>query len=290
MIIVEIGRGLGNSMFVYAAGKALAKHHKTELKLDTSYLRSWPRWEKYGGAWYFELGRFNISAKEATKKELRKHVFKTGFRPIDKLIRKYKIFEKRVYYFPSNGDIKDFFRLPNNIFLWGYFGHEKFFRSIKKTIQKEFTLKKEFRWKIKPLLERISKENSVSIHVRRTDVLKLKNGYFLPLGFYRKAVGIIKKKVKNPNFYVFSDDIKWCKKNFKNFGIKMNFVEGFEGYEDFELMRNCKHNILGIGALSWWTGYLNPNKKAVIIATKHFSHFKNAKIDKDFLPKRWIKI
>ncbi|MEM3091031.1 MAG: hypothetical protein QXU39_00005, partial [Candidatus Pacearchaeota archaeon] len=61
MIIVEIGRGLGNSMFVYAAGKALAKHHKTELKLDTSYLRSWPRLEKYGGAWYFELGRFNIS-------------------------------------------------------------------------------------------------------------------------------------------------------------------------------------------------------------------------------------
>ena len=47
MIVAEIGRGLGNSMFVYAASKALAKHHKTELKLDISHLKSWPRWEKY---------------------------------------------------------------------------------------------------------------------------------------------------------------------------------------------------------------------------------------------------
>jgi len=42
MIITEIGRGLGNSMYVYAAALALAKAKGVELKLDTSYLRGWP--------------------------------------------------------------------------------------------------------------------------------------------------------------------------------------------------------------------------------------------------------
>ena len=62
MIIVEIGRGLGNSMYVYAGGKALAEHHKTELKLDTSYLDSWPRPKhKFGGSWDPVIEKYNIS-------------------------------------------------------------------------------------------------------------------------------------------------------------------------------------------------------------------------------------
>src|SRR6266498_78616 len=239
MIILEIGRGLGNQMFEYAAARALAEHHKTELKLDLTYLKSWPRWEKHGGAWYFELGKFNISAKEASKKELRKHILKTRIRFIDKFLRKYRLFEKRVFYFPSNGSVKDFFNLPNNIYLWGYMGKEKFFKIIRGVIQKEFTLKKEYKEKIKPLVEKISKENSVSLHIRRGDILKLKEAYILPLEFYKKAIKIIKEKVKNPKFYIFSDDILWCKKNFKNLGFSMDFIEGNEGYEDFELMRSC---------------------------------------------------
>jgi hypothetical protein len=90
-------------MYVYAAALALAKNHKTELKVDTSYLKSWPRWEKYGGLWEFELGHFNISAKEAKRREILRHVIKTGFRPIDRFLRKYKWFDRRVVDFPSHG-------------------------------------------------------------------------------------------------------------------------------------------------------------------------------------------
>ena len=290
MIIVEIGRGLGNSMYVYAAAKALAEHHKTELKLDASYLESWPRWEKYGGAWYFELGKFKISAQEASNKEIRKYVLKTGFRPLDKLIKKYKLLERNVYYFPSNGKAEDFFKLHDNIYLWGYFGSEKFFKSVKKIIQKEFSLKDENKQKIKPLLEKISRENSVSLHVRRGDVLTLKDAYILPLDFYKNAVDVIKKKTKNPKFYIFSDDLEWCRKNFEDFGVPMEFVEGNEGYEDLELMKSCKHNILAVSALSWWAGYLNTNERKIVIAPKHFSHFKNAVVEEDSLPKEWVKL
>ena len=76
MIITEVGRGLGNSMNVYAAGHALAKHLGTEHKIDSSFLDAWPRSNcKFGGGWDLVLERYNISAKRATKRDVLKHLF-----------------------------------------------------------------------------------------------------------------------------------------------------------------------------------------------------------------------
>lgn len=288
MIIVELGRGLGNSMYVYAAAFALAKHYNTQLKLNTSYLRSWPRFEKFGGEWNFELGKFNISAKEATKKEIRKFVIKTGFRPLDKLIRKYKIFERNVYKFGTFDPIEKFFNAPDDIYLWGYYGNEKFFRPVKDIIKKEFQLKEEFKKNIYPLLKDIKESNSVSIHIRRGDLVRL-NALILPIEYYKKAISIINEKVEHPKFYVFSDEIGWCKKNLK-LGVSLNFVEGHKGWEDLELMRNCKHNILANSALSWWAGYLNPNKRKIVIASRPFTHWINLNNPDNNIPKEWIKV
>ncbi|MFA5953754.1 MAG: alpha-1,2-fucosyltransferase [Candidatus Pacearchaeota archaeon] len=290
MIIAEIGRGLGNSMYVYAAAKALSEKHKTELKLDKTYLQSWPRFEKkFGGTWDLVIEKFNISSQIATKKEIKRYIFRTYFRPIDKLTRKLKLFERNVYRFPSNGDAEDFFKIPNNSYLIIYCGREKFFKPIENIIKKEFELKEEYKKQIKERLKEISSQNSISIHVRRGDVLKLKNCLVLSADYYKRAIEIIKKQVKNPIFYIFSDEIDWCKENLSNLGIKLNFVEGNKDYEDLELMKSCKHNILANSALSWWAGYLNKNPKKIVIAPKSFSMFKDSKEDPE-LPKNWIKI
>ncbi|MEK6927744.1 MAG: alpha-1,2-fucosyltransferase [Nanoarchaeota archaeon] len=292
MIISEMGRGLGNTMFVYAAALSLAKHHKTELELDTTFLKSWPRWEKYGGLWEFELGRFNITAKEASKQEIRRFIYRTGFRPIDKIIRRYNLFERRVYRFPSNGSLKDFFNLPDNIYLWGYMGREKFFKSIKNQIKNEFTLKDEFKAPIKSILKEVTNCNSVSIHVRRGDLVRLKQFRPLDLLYYQKAIDLIKSKVKNPLFYVFSDELSWCKENL-NLGVKLNFIEGYKSYQDLEIMRSCKNNILANSALSWWAGYLNNNRNKIVIAPKEFTNLAikiNPQDLADLSPKDWIKI
>jgi hypothetical protein len=294
MIIAEIGRGLGNSMYVYAAALALAKHKNTELKLDTTYLKSWPTWEKYGGLWEFELGKLNISAQEASKREIRKFVFKTGFRPIDKIVRRYKIFDRNVIYFPSHGSLEDFFNIPDNSYLRGYLGREKFFKGIKEQIKKEFTLKEEYKAPIYPLLEKVSKDNSVSIHVRRGDLLTLKNATVLDLSYYKNAIDMVNKKVKNARFYVFSDEIKWCKDNLKDMGAELNFIEDSDcpntGYHVLEVMRLCKHNILANSALSWWAGYLNPNPQKIVIAPKQFTQFANVDVEDNVIPEGWIKI
>ena len=96
---------------------------------------------------------------------------------------------------------------------------------------------------------------------------------------------MMKKNIKNPKFYVFSDEIDWCKENLGKLGVDLNFVDGHEDYEDLEMMRSCKNNILAISSFSWWAGYLNDNPKKIVIAPKEFTMFKNVKGPK--LPSDW---
>lgn len=290
MIIAEVGRGLGNGFFIYAAAKSLAEHHKTSLKIDSTFLETWPKIEKFGGDWEYTLGKFNISSPRATRKELRNFVLKPRFRLFDKIVRRYHLFEKNVFRFNGEDTTKKFFALPDNIYLRGYFGEERFFKSIKKLIRKEFSLKEKYKKKINPLLDQISKENSVSIHVRRGDLIRL-GALTMSNKYYLESVNIIKKNIKNPKFYVFSDEIDWCKKNLK-LGVDLNFVEGHESYEDFEIMKNCKHNILANSALSWWVGYLNQNKQKIVISPFPFGFWlpKEGEPIKDNVPKDWVRV
>jgi len=289
MIIVEVGRGLGNSMYVYAAGLSLAKKRKTKLKIDTSFLDSWPRPKyKFGGSWDPVIEKFNITAKRASKREVLKFIVRTGFRPIDRFLYKRRLFERNVVRFPTHGDPEKFFKISDNTYLFGYFGHEKFFKWIKKDILKEFSLKEEYKRNISEQLSKISSENSVSIHIRRGDVLDFKDPNFLGRDYCQKCVNLIKKKVKNPIFYIFSDEIEWCKENLKGIDKDLHFVEGNKDYEDLELMKNCKHNILANSALSWWAGYLNENRKKIVIAPNNFSHYKDS--SDSSLPDGWIKL
>lgn len=113
--------------------------------------------------------------------------------------------------------------------------------------------------------------NSVSIHARINDYdygvgAEVKRGYF------KKAVKYIKKNVTCPVFFVFSDNMEWCKKNLDILGLKDNdsiyFVShnyGKNSYKDMQLMSKCQHNIVPQSTFSWWGAYLNENPDKIVI-------------------------
>ena len=72
----------------------------------------------------------------------------------------------------------------------------------------------------------------------------------MSIDYYKKAVRYLEKKQKGLKFYIFSDDISWCEKNFYWIKNKV-FVKGNSVSGDFELMRNCNYNILANSTLSW---------------------------------------
>ena len=64
MIIIKIKGGLGNQLFQYAAGRAVALHHKLPLKLDLTIFETD---KSHNG---YRLDQFAIQAGIATENEV----------------------------------------------------------------------------------------------------------------------------------------------------------------------------------------------------------------------------
>jgi len=289
IIIAEMGAGLGNQINIYAAARRLSIKKGVPLYLDILWFDSWP---EYMVPRSFGLDKFSISAKIAPKKLVLRYLYKTRFRYLNKIFRIFRLFEKKVY--EEHRDFnspEEFFVLPSDAYVRGYYNKD-YWDDIKDVLVSEFRLKDEYRVKIKDLLKEVGNCESVSISVRRGDLLKIKNAYVLPLKYYKKAVSTIIGKLKNPKFYVFSDDIEWCKKNFGWIENKF-FVEGNIVEQDFELMKSCKNNILANSSLSWWAAYLNNSPKKVVVAPNVFSIFPDKKLDEGKnvnIPDDWIQV
>jgi len=295
MIITKLQGGLGNQMFQYAIGKTLSEKNKTELKLDLSFYNKQP---KNTTLREYSLGCFNVKKNIATDKEikkLKKYEWKNSRRHFlynlifaDRLI----YIEEKWFDFEEN-----YLKIKNNAYLDGYWQSEKYFsaqggKNIEKIIQKKFTLKKDLNNIAKGTSEKIINSNSVSIHIRRGDYANnpdTKSYHGLcPIGYYEKAIKKITNKIKNPTFYIFSDDIEWVKKNLKT-NFPMIFVEGNKDYEDLILMSYCKHNIIANSSFSWWGAWLNKNPNKIVIAPKKW-FVNETKNTNNLIPKPWIQL
>jgi hypothetical protein len=117
----------------------------------------------------------------------------------------------------------------------------------------------------------LSHKNSVSIHVRRGDYLHGNELRVLDIEYYETSIKRLLDLVDNdPFYYVFSDDIDWCKEHFKG-KRTIHFVEinkGIHSYKDMFLMASCKHNIISASTFSWWAAYLNNNPDKIVVAPK----------------------
>lgn len=126
------------------------------------------------------------------------------------------------------------------------------------------------------LIDIFKNENAIAVHIRRWDFqtvrlstihLKGKHRHsIVPLSYYQEAITLIKNKISSPVFYIFSNDIQWCKDIFV--WSEFHFVEHNtwkESYKDMILMSQCKHNIICNSTFSWWGAYLNNNKDKIVV-------------------------
>jgi len=294
MIVVRLIGGLGNQMFQYAAAKGLAEMKKVPLKLDiTDFLTHYDLRK-------FELDKFNISSEVALEEDMlpykcnsSSYIFNLYLRALKKIKGvKYQM-EPHFHYWDG---IK---RLPKSSYLEGYWQSEKYFSSIENIIREEFTLKEGLSEGRKSLLMEIKNSASVSIHVRRGDYVSNPEANKVhgvcSVTYYKDACSYIMQKVKNPRFFVFSDDLKYV----KNAGIfshlnNVRFVEALgdnknNDVEEMFLMSSCAHNIIANSSYSWWGAWLNRAPDKIVIAPKIW--FADSTINtKDIIPKGWIKL
>lgn len=292
--IVKFNGGLGNQMFQYAFACALADKFNVEVLFDFSFFEDIKLTDTFTTR-VFELDVFNIGCKAASQEDLNK-VKRPDFesklkRSLAKMFtEKYGINyirEKNSYVFD-----KKLLNSPNYIYYDGYFQNEKYFKHLKNTFLKKFSLKVPIDERNQTVLNKILETNSVSIHIRRGDYVSLESTSNIhgicSLEYYKNALEYIVKKIKNPHFFLFSDDIEWVIKNLKleyPFTI-VDFNQG-KGWFDLNLMKQCKHNITANSSFSWWGAWLNENPDKIVISPKKWT-LQKQKLD--IIPHEWIKL
>lgn len=283
---MKIQGGLGNQLFQYAMGRAIQEKTKSEiLVLDTSDF-------KYDEKRNFSLDNYILSkdakfiidgsGKYNKFYDHRKHYYLSIALAFPRftfnLLRIFGVYKWDV---ASYKEIK--LKKRKNLYFHGYWQSRKYFDDIRDKLIRELT-PKNLSPSIKEFAEEISKQNSVCVHIRRGDYVKM-NFPLCTLAYYSSAMNIIDVKVKDPVYYIFSDDIDYVKNSGEyNFGNqKVVYVEEpHSDYEELYLMQNCHHFIIANSTFSWWASYLSHGNDKVIIAPKIW--YKDAKFNLSDLP------
>lgn len=286
MIIVKIIGGLGNQMFQYAYAKSL-QNKGYDVFIDLS---SFDIYKLHGG---YQLDKFNIDLKLVDNNILSKYNIVGVF---SKIKNKLKIKNKNCLVENSLLFDKSFLSPLDGKYIDGYFQSEKYFLEIRDILIKQFRLEEKY---LNPISEKlkdmiVSEQKSCSVHVRRGDYLDSKNlsiHGICDLDYYKKSIDYIENNASDTKYFIFSDDIEWCKKNLEVKNAIFIENDNCLPHEDMYLMSLCKNNIIANSSFSWWGAWLNQNQDKIVIAPKiWFTDEQMQKQSTDIIPLSWIRL
>ena len=256
MIIIKIGDGMGNQMFNYACGYALARRDGEQLKLDTSECDN-------SNLRDYELDFFNIKydAKES-------YPNRTVWQKIYKRIRrdlKYHVYKEKDWF---TVDMRIYKKTLRNRYLHGYWQNVAYFKEYLNELCEMFTPKRELRMEVRTLIDRFSMEETCAVHVRGGDI----NG---PVPeYFRKAMQMMKKKEEKIQFIIFTNDKQKAAECIgvgdeeEHISYIGNYGE-FSDKEEFLLMSACKNHIISNSSYSTWAAYLNQNEEQIVMVPQY---------------------
>jgi hypothetical protein len=303
MIITRLLGGLGNQMFQYAAGLALAEKHRTVLKLDVGWFRHYPEYEDHNR---YSLNCFNVTEQFATAQEveyLRGKRLTTVEKWSERLATKLKLYhyadglrKHGNHYSTDNMNFDpEFWRQPDNTYLEGMWQSEKFFLSIANLLRLHFSFRYPPQPRVAKYAQQIMSGPSAVVHFRRGDYVR--NANFnseigvLPLDYYYHALEMIYAQCPEVMLYIFSDDIEAIRKEFRPPGkhVFVDVVEHWHAYDKIRLMSMCDHAIISNSTFAWWSAWLNPSPTKMIVAPDPW--FAGRKYSgTDLIPEAWRRV
>lgn len=277
MKVVNISGGLGNQMFQYAFALYLKNEFpQEEIYLDTShyhtlFFKHYKGINLHNG---FELSNLFPKAclPVAGFKELRKVSYYVPNYVLSRIARKYLPLRKSEYIEPFeniflyDGTIAN---MKGNCYYEGYWQCPEYFNAIKGELNEIFVPSEPNEYN-RSLIREIENTNSIGIHVRRGDYLKEPEyADICNLEYYKKAIEKVVTTNGNHCFFIFSNDLDWCKENLMPLigGNKVVFANGNKGkdsYWDMFLMTYCKSLIIANSSFSWWGAYLGRDDRRIV--------------------------
>lgn len=283
MITVHMMGNIGNQMFIYAMARSLQLRTGQKLTVDLGGLK-----RRYYTSNY-KLDCFDISQdinydlnqlgfirrsyyKISTFIYRIQHYYyrrKNGYTsPPEWLFRWW--LKRGCYYNTGHSFFDSSSPLKKDINVYGYFQSEKYFKDYKDVIKREFQVKAPVSDKDKTLISQMQSCNSVAVSIRANKAPE--NPKFndnIILGFFDKdyyfrGMEEITKRVDNPVFYIFADDLSIVKTEY-DFPYPVIYVTPDDSATGIRLMTKCKHFVIANSTFSWWGVYLAENEDKIVV-------------------------
>ena len=299
MKIVNIIGGLGNQMFQYAFALSLKERFpKEEILIDTShfnylFLRKFRAANLHNG---YEIEKVfpNVSLLYANWKQLIKLTWYCPNFLLSRVVRKYLPYRNSEYiqpisqYFEFRPEVYD---VGKDVYYEGVWSSIQYYEPIKELLFKVYAHPEPNQIN-QAYIKEMESSKSVGVHIRRGDYLQDPDFRGIcELDYYEKAIAEIEKDGFQHIFYIFSNDMKWCKENICPLLERHNVVMvkencGNNSCWDMHLMTHCKDLIIANSSFSWWAAFLNNHGGKIIAPQKWVNrqgHF-------DIWAKEWIRL
>lgn len=287
MIGVEINGRLGNQLFRYAFARKVieARGRKDRLVLGLRRLNKKSGWEL--GLQDFNVLPYAVVMKKrlfscmgSAKQKRVAWLHYLILRFETELLRRDRAAAERKWYSLLNNEgllfcrnNEHLFKMPmkkTNVILDGFFENPKLFNDIRDILLEEFTPKYPEPENNRLLYEKIRTTESICVSVRCGDYMsnpKLAKVFNVcGAKYFECAIAEMKKRVKHPVFFFFSDDIGWVREHIRTDGPCFYERGDDPVWEKLRLMYNCKHFIISNSTFSWWAQYLGQNKNKVVVS------------------------
>ena len=282
---VQLGGKLGNQMFEYAAGRALATRLDAELTLVTQYYRP-------DGGPRIELDPFELDAAVVTRwpkdpgRYRWKYLRRAAARRRDhRLGCNLPIFQEPHFHVTDR-----FFAIADGCYIAGYWQSWRYFDAIADRIRADFDLGRFAGPAIADTLADIAARPTVAVHIRRGDYVRAASTYHLcGRDYYDHARQTLDGAGDGLRYLVFSDEPLTARALLADWP-DCTFVSGNTPFEDMLLMSRCRHYVIANSTFSWWAAWLGATTGSRIVASRHwFAPERHSRTDtSDLYPADWI--
>ena len=291
-VIVQLMGGLGNQMFQYAAGRALALRNNAELFVDAN--SGFARDKVYRRT--FMLGAMPIAARRAgLGKQVPYWLEKLRERTTNAST---DVIQRRPWGALIREPILEFqplllaFNTFDKAWMYGYWQCERYFLDYCNLISRELAPPVPDDAKFLAMAEKINSCNSVAVGVRLFEEIPGTNksgvGGVTQGEFYTLAAQRLAQEINDLVFFVFCANQSPVLEEIKLPGpiYYITHDNGFKGaISTLWLISRCRHHILSNSSFYWWGAWLAEQQRpdTRIIASDLF-------VNKDCIPGRWISL
>jgi len=272
-ICLSLMGGIGDQIFQYCYANYLRTKFRCDTYLDTSY---------YNNKKNFNNFKFRIN--NLTKKNNFKIINNTtyidynfiSYLRLIEILKINKIFPFIYKFFfkdPIQNFIYEFWETKKknielkNSYYFGYWHNFFYVKPIKENINKNLLIPHLNKIKLKRFVNKINNK-TVAIHIRGGDFKFISSHNVLNVKYYENALNFYKKLLKNPNFHVFTNDLKLAKqiifKILQNENILFIKKYNFTDIEEFSLFSKYRYAIIANSTFSLMSSYLSSNRKISI--------------------------